>query len=139
MGGWGWVGSHEVAGKGYVFTKTSQMASIGAIFTSTYHTKQLNPRPNSSASRVVNYSRLSTSQGDVEPFEGDPSTRGHLTSLRNKPQQKQPRQLSAPVLAWIVSQCTQLSFDDKKYVLLLCAWKASFLKYSHICVSYVRT
>ena len=32
------MGSHEVAGKGYVFTKTSQMASIGAIFTSTYHT-----------------------------------------------------------------------------------------------------
>ena len=38
--------SHEVAGKGYVFTKTSQMASIGVIFTSTYHTKQLNPWPN---------------------------------------------------------------------------------------------
>ena len=35
------------------------MASIGAIFTSTYHTRQLNPWPNSSASRVVNYSQLS--------------------------------------------------------------------------------
>ena len=89
------MGSHEVAGKGYVFTKTSLMASIGAIFTSTYHTKQLNPWPNSSASCVVNYSRLSACQGDMEPFEGDLSTRERLTSLRNKPQQKQPRQLSA--------------------------------------------
>ena len=35
------MGSHKVPGKGYVNTKTSQMASIGAIFTSTYHTKQL--------------------------------------------------------------------------------------------------
>ena len=76
------MGSHKVAGKGYVFTKTSQMTSVGAIFTSTYHTKQLNPWPNSSASRVVNYSRLSACQGDMESFEGDPSTRGRLTSLR---------------------------------------------------------
>ena len=81
------MGSHEVVGKGYVFTKTSQMASIGAIFTSTYHTKQLNPWPNSSASRVVNYSWLSACQGDMDPFEGDLSTHGCLTSLRNKPQQ----------------------------------------------------
>ena len=93
------MGSHEVVGKGYVFTKTSQMASIGAIFTSTYHTEQLNPWPNLSASRVVNYSWLSACQGDMEPFEGDLSTRGHLTSLRNKPQQKQPRQLSVSQLA----------------------------------------
>ena len=34
---------------------------------------------------------------DMEPFEGDPSTRGRLTSLRNKPQQKQPRQLSVVI------------------------------------------
>ena len=102
MGGWeggGWVGSHKVADKGHVFTKTSQMASIGAIFTSTYHTKQLNPWPNSSSSRVVNYSHLSACQGDMEPFECDPSTCGRLTSLRIQPQQKQPRQLSAPILA----------------------------------------
>ena len=118
-----------MAGKGYVFTKT---ASVGAIFTSTYHTKQLNPWSNSSASRVVNYSRLSGCQGDIEPFEGDLSTRGHLTSLRNKPQQKQPRKLSASIHARIVSQCIQLSFDGEKCVLLLCAWKASFLKSGHI-------
>ena len=108
------------------------MASIGANFTSTYHTKQLNPWPNSSTSRVVNYSWLSACQGDMEPFEGDPSTRERLTSLRNKPQQKQPRQLSASIHASIVSQCIQLSFDGEKCVLLLCAWKASFLKSSHI-------
>ena len=90
------MGSHKVAGKSYVFTKTSQMASIGVIFTSTYHTKQLNPWPNS-ASRVVNYSQLSACQGDMQPFEGDPYTRGRLISLRNKPQQKQPGQLSASI------------------------------------------
>ena len=61
----GCMSSHKVVGKGYVLTKTSQMASIGVIFTSTYHTKQLNPWPNSSASRVVNYSRLSACQGDM--------------------------------------------------------------------------
>ena len=81
----------------YVLTKPSQMASIGVIFTSTYHTKQLNPWPNSSASRVVNYSQLSACQGDMQPFEDDPYTRGCLTSLRNKPQQKQPGQLSASI------------------------------------------
>ena len=68
------MGSHKMAGKGYVFTKTSQMASIDAIFISTYHTKQLNPWPNSLASRVVNYSQLSACQGDMQPFEGNPST-----------------------------------------------------------------
>ena len=91
------MGSHKVAGKGHVFTKTSQMASIGVIFTSTYHTKQLNPWPNSSASRVVNYSQLSACQGDMQPFEGILYTRGRLISLRNKPQQKHPGQLSASI------------------------------------------
>ena len=38
------------------------MACIGAIVTSTYHTRQLNPWRNSSANRVVNYSRLSACQ-----------------------------------------------------------------------------
>ena len=31
------VGSHEVAGKGYVKTENNQMASIGVIFSSRYH------------------------------------------------------------------------------------------------------
>ena len=91
------MGSRKVAGKGYVFTKTSQMASIGVIFTSTYHTKQLNPWPNSSTSRVVNYSQLSACQEDMQLFEGDPYTPGRLTSLRNKPQQKQPGKLSVSI------------------------------------------
>ena len=78
-------------------SKNSQMTSIGAIFDFTYHTKQLNPWPNSSASRMVNYSQLSACQGDVQPFEGDPSTHGRLTRLKNKPQQKQPMQISASI------------------------------------------
>ena len=49
------------------------MASIGAIFTSTYYTKQLNPWPNSSTSCVVNHSRVSACQREMESFEGDPS------------------------------------------------------------------
>ena len=80
-----------MAGKGYVLTETSQMASIGVIFTSTYHTKQLNPWPNSSASRVVNYSQLSACQGDMQPFEGYPYTRGRLTSLRKQATAKAAR------------------------------------------------
>ena len=114
------------------------MASIGVIFTSTYHTKQLNPWPNSSASRVVNYSQLSACQGDMQPFEGDLYTHGHLTSLRNKPQQKQPRQLSASIPGWIVSQPVQLLFDGEKCVLLLCAWKPAFLRYGHLCYTVIK-
>ena len=62
----------------------------------TYHTEQLNTCPNSSASHVVNYSRLSTCHGEMEPFNDHPSTGGYLTSFRNKPQQKQLGQPSAP-------------------------------------------
>ena len=81
------AGSYEVEAKGYVFTKNSQIAFIGAILTSTYYTKQLNPWPNSSASCVVNYGWLFACQGDMEPLEGDQSTQRCITSLRNKPQQ----------------------------------------------------
>ena len=79
------MGSPKVAAQRNVSTKATQMASIGAIFTSSYHTKQLNPWQNSSAGRMVNYSWLSGCQRDVEPFEGDPSTCGCRTGLRNKP------------------------------------------------------
>ena len=109
--GGGWVGSHEVAGKGYVFTKTNQMASIGVIFTSTYHTKQLNPWPNSSASRAC---------GELQPAVC--LSRGYTAIWRwpvhswtsDKPQktshsQKQPGQLSASIPGWIVkSTCTAI-------------------------------
>ena len=64
----------------------------------------------------------------MQPFEGDPNTRGRLTSLRNKPQQKQPGQLSASIPGRIVNQCVQLLFDGEGCVLLLCTWKAAFLK-----------
>ena len=56
------------------------MASIVAIFTSMHHTKQLNPLPNTSTNCVVNYSKLAACQGEREPFEDHPSTRGCLTS-----------------------------------------------------------
>ena len=68
----------------------------------------------------------------MQPFEGDPYTRGRLTSLRNKPQQKQPGQLSASIPGLIVSQRVQLLFDGEKYVLLLCAWRQAFLRSGHI-------
>ena len=103
------MGSHEVAGKSYVFTKTGQMAPIGVIFTSINHTEQLNPWPNSSASRLVNYSRLSACQGDMQPFEGDPYTRGHLTSLKNKLSKSSPgnfqHQYLAELLVNMYSYC----------------------------------
>ena len=105
MGGWGWLGSHKVAGKGYVFTKTSQMASIGVTFTSTYHTKQLNPWTNSSASRVVNYSQLSACQGDMQPFEGDPYTRGRLTSHSKSSPGNFQHQYLAELLVNMYSYC----------------------------------
>ena len=60
---------------------------------------------NLSASHAMNYSWLSACPGEMEPFKDHPiaSTHGHLTSLRNKPQQKQPGQPSLPIPAWIVS------------------------------------
>ena len=99
-----WLGSHKVAGKGYIFTKTSQVASIGVIFT-TYHTKQLYPWPNSSASRVVNYSQLSACQGDMQPFEGDLYTRGRLTSHSKSSPDNFQHQYLAELLVNVYSYC----------------------------------
>ena len=73
-----------MAGKGYVFTENSQMTSIGVIFISICHTKQLNQWPNSSASHVVILSWLSACQGKMGPFKGDMSTRGCQTGLRKR-------------------------------------------------------
>ena len=86
--------------KSYIFTKNSQMASISAIFTSTCHTKQLNSSPNSSASRMMNHSRLPACQGKMEPFERHPSTRGHLEKE-----------------AWVKADCT--TFSSIKH---MCCW-----------------
>ena len=86
---------------------------------------------------MVNYSQLFTCQGGMQPFEGNLSTHGCLTSLRNKPQQKWCGQLSASIYLpeLLYSQCVQLSFDDEKCALLLCVWKPAFLKSGHICVA----
>ena len=92
-------GGHKVTDKDCVHAENSQMASNGVIFSSTYHTKHLNPWPNSSASRVVNYSWPSACPREVEPFNDHLNTRGCLISLGNKPQQKQPEQFSAPIPA----------------------------------------
>ena len=76
------------------------MASIGAISPLNTHIAAKSIWPNTSASRaVVNYSQLCSCQGDMEPFEDDQKTCGCLISLRNKPQQKQPGQLSASIRA----------------------------------------
>ena len=100
--------------------------------TSTYHTKQLNPWANSSASRVVNHSQLSACQREMVPFEEHPSTRGCTISLSNKPNQKQPGQLLAIYLAEQLVNVYSHHFDGKKCVLLLCAWKPAFLRFGHI-------
>ena len=96
--GWRVVGSYEVVGKSYVNTENNQIASIDAIFSSTYHIKQLNPWPTLSFSFVVIYNWLSACPAYIEPFKDHTSTHGCLTSLKNKPQQKQPAQLSASIL-----------------------------------------
>ena len=71
----------------------------------------------------------------MDRFEDHPNTRGCLTSLTNKPQQKQPGKLSEPLHACIVSYCVQLLFDGEKCGFLLCAWKIDFLKSGHLCLS----
>ena len=90
--------SHKVSGKNYIIIENSQVVSIDATLSSKYHTKQLNPWPNSLAS--CTYGELqpvSAYPGKMEPLRDNLSTHGYLTSLRNKPQQKQPGKLSAPI------------------------------------------
>ena len=72
------------------------MASVGAIFSSTYHTKWFIPWPTSSASHVVIYSQLSACPGDMESFKDHPATLSK--SPHKKQQQRQPGKLSAPIL-----------------------------------------
>ena len=64
-GGGGW--ELQVVGKAMSTLKTVKWHC--AIFGATYHTKQLNPWPNSSARGVVKYSQLSACLGDKEPFK----------------------------------------------------------------------
>ena len=95
------------------YTDNSYMVFIGAIFSYTYHTKQLNIWPNSLVSRVANYSWLSACPGKMEPFKDNPSIYKGLTNFRSKPQLKQAGHLSAPIRIWIVSYCVQLLFGGK--------------------------
>ena len=78
---WGQAGSHD---KGLINTENIQLASIGAIFTSIYHTKQLNPWPNISASHVVKYNQLSACQVEMWLFQDHSSICGHLTSQNKR-------------------------------------------------------
>ena len=54
-------------------------------------------------------------------FNGHTSTRGHLTGLRNKPQQKQTCQHLAVVYWQLVSLLMELSIDGEKCSLTWCA------------------
>ena len=49
-----------------------------------------------------------------------PSTRGHVTGLRNKPQKKQTSQIVAVLLLQLVSLLIDLSIGDEKRSLPLC-------------------
>ena len=49
-------------------------------------------------------------------FNGHPSTRGHLTGLRNKPQQKQTSQHFAVVYWQLVSLLMELSIDGEIFI-----------------------
>ena len=108
------------------------MAFTGAIFTSTYHINQLNPWPNSLASCVVNYSQPSACQGEMEPFEDHLSTCGRLTSIRNKPQQKQlgnfQHHYLPQLLVNVYSYCLML----KVCLAVVYICKVDFLKSGHI-------
>ena len=81
--------SHKVANKNSVKTENSQMASISAIFSSTYHIKQLHPEP---FSRAVMWWFIAGSL----LVQGDGAILRSLMhwwkidnlGLRNKPQQK---------------------------------------------------
>ena len=70
----GVVGSHKVAGKGYVNTKNSQMSSISATLSSMYHTKQAKLM-----AKLISQSRGELQQaiscpGKLEPFKDNLST-----------------------------------------------------------------
>ena len=66
----------------------SQMISFGVIISSTHHKKQLHSWPTSPTSLVVIYSQLPSYLGEMEPFKDYLGTRRHLTSHKDKPQQK---------------------------------------------------
>ena len=84
------MGSHEVSGKCYFNTENSQIVSNGAILLHVSHKAAKFMAKLISWLCYELYSWLSACQGEMKPFEDQTSTGGHLTSLTNKPQQKQP-------------------------------------------------
>ena len=82
-----------MAGKGFVNTEGSQMVSFDAIFSSMYHTKQLNAWPSSSVSHVVIYSWLYVCPGEMEPFKDHLNTQGLSDNLQK---QATAKAISAP-------------------------------------------
>ena len=125
------MSSHELTGKGYINTENSQIAFIGTIFTSTHHTKQLNPWPNSLASHVVNYSQLSVCQGEMEPF--DRRLFEHLWTSRQASETSHSKSSLSnfqhqylPELLVYVYSCHVMVKSMSG--LPLCVWKVVFLK-----------
>ena len=110
------------------------MASIDAIFRSTYPTKHLNPWPNSSASHVVNYSLLPVCPGEMEQFKD------HLSSEHSWKSDKPQKQTTATAAwetfninyaclnCWLM--CTAINWWWKVY-LAVYVWKPAFLRSSH--------
>ena len=82
-------------------------------------------------SPVVNYSRLSACQGDMEPFEGNLSTRECLTSHGKSRLGNFQHQHLSELLVNVYSYCLMV-----KSVLMLCASKVAFLKSGHILCFY---
>ena len=129
--------SHEVVGKGYVNIKNSLITSIGTIFTSTYHSKQLKPWPSSSASRVVNYSQLPACQGIWTHLKATWALIDVQRASETSHSKSTPGNFQHQYLPELFSQCVLLSFDGEKYVLLLNVWKLAFLKSGHICSLFI--
>ena len=70
---------------------------------------------------MVIFSKVAACTSQPMALNEHPSTRGHLTGLRNKPQKKQTSQLVAVVLRQLVSLLIELSIGDEKRSLPLCA------------------
>ena len=81
---------------------------------------------------MVILSRVVACKSRPVAFNGHPSTRGRLTGLRNKPQQKQTCQHLAMVYWQLVSLFMELSIDGENCSLTWCAQVAGFGKSGHI-------
>ena len=92
-------GGEPQRGEGWWGASKRQANPLCKVKTAKWHQlvlfSVLNPCPTSPAICVVIYSRLAACLGEMESFKDHLSTRGCLTKLRNKPQQKQPGKLSA--------------------------------------------